>query len=61
MLLAGINMKFLMLTLRCLSSCLGKGGSASINPLSFLKIMQEKEHFVHFKTCLVWGLDTENT
>lgn len=59
--LAGVNIKFLMLILRCLSSSLGKGGSASIIPLYFLKIMQEKEHFIHFKTCLVLGLDTENT
>lgn len=59
--LAGINMKLLILILCCLSSCLGKVGSAGIIPLYFSKIMQEKEHFINFKTCLVLRLDTENT
>jgi len=54
-------MKILMLTSCCLSRRLGKDGSASIIPPYLLKIMQEKEHFIHFNACLVLGLDTENT
>lgn len=59
--LTGVNVEFLILTLRCLSICLGEDHSVGIIPLYFLKIMPEKEHFIHSAKCLAWRLDRENT